>query len=192
MRDQRIEFCVCLWSEVPPKSSPSWHVRRLLRSRICRAAFLLDRGGFVQPAMLPSGEYFLPLSTMRTASISPAHTAGPWFLDEVEMTITADDSRRPICSVHFSDGNGHERQDLANGRLIAAAPMLLLKLRQYSNDCDTRIAILKEEAEELGFDVEREDDDWRDSDCRDILEQIHHWKATKDGVEALLGEIEGR
>lgn len=107
---------------------------------------------------------------------SQAHTAGPWRYESGTKTIRAVPSNHWLASMDSWDGAvNHD----ANARLIAAAPELLKKCRQYSSDCETRMIVLREEMFEGGLLPE-------DFDARDIEDQIGHWQATKDGVEAVI------
>lgn len=65
---------------------------------------------------------------MTTKRTSPAHTPGPWTCDEVETRVYDAPGRRaqPVAFVDIRPGEG-ERQ--ANLRLIAAAPDLLMAVK---------------------------------------------------------------
>jgi len=97
--------------------------------------------------------------------ISSAHTQEPWVLDEAEMTIAASEGKRPICRV-FSNGTGREHEDLANARLIAAAPKLLQRLKSVNEDL--------EGAKELML----------------LGGASDSWMFTEDGWDALIGGTE--
>jgi virulence-associated protein VagC len=143
------------------------------------------------------------------AATSPAHSPAPW-----QQRWNEDDQRTEIYSEghdlivaniydpsddwleEHTEWDEDKMQDVresvqASVDLMTAAPAMLEKLHEYSRDCTDRIDILTEEADELGFDVETEDKKWRESECRDILEQIHHWKATKDMVDDLIAQAGG-
>lgn len=125
-------------------AAPSWHGRRLLRSRICRGAFLLDRGGFVQPSTLPSGEYFLPQSPMPNASTSQAHTPGPWIVSTSSNAHVYDGEQHLVILSHPEESTAQIIADLetmpesrANASLIAIAPELLEVLTDVFESLET-------------------------------------------------------
>ena len=121
------------------------------------------------------------------ATTSTAHTAGPWQVTNIEhgsWQIHLEDLS-PLATVGDGTHEGDPETAEANARLIAAAPEMFEILQEYSNACYDRIAILREEMEELGLTEE-------DEDAADLMDQMGHWEAAKRGVDVLIARAEGR
>lgn len=80
------------------------------------------------------------------------HTPGPWVVgpipgsDECHFYIEADSAGRDICDMAHPDGDASD-EDMANARLIAAAPEMAGLLREYvarwvGSDLETRARAL--------------------------------------------------
>lgn len=123
---------------------------------------------------------FLSPSQMQNASTSPAHTAGPWYADLVDLRIYSDDGK--IAVVH-QQVEPSEDSDItsANAFLLAAAPDLLRLARTFRCSCLVRIDILKDEREDCGLTEE-------DEDARDLNDQIEHWSELLHDCEEAIAK----
>lgn len=72
--------------------------------------------------------------------------------------------------------------------VLAAAPKLLEKCREYSNACATRIEVLQDEEAQY---CECDDKQNHERHC-DVGEQVGHWEASKRMVDAVIAEAEGK
>lgn len=64
------------------------------------------------------------------------HTPGPWESDGSGQIYTADQRLDIALVTHHPNTKMPEPEDLANARLIAAAPELLAALEAIRNDCE--------------------------------------------------------
>lgn len=137
---------------------------------------------------------------------SSAHTPAPWTLedesdeDDVRLELKGDSGSKPIAHLYscfHSPLREYESEEeeladyaeyAANACLIAAAPELLRKCTEYSGDCATRIEVIQDEE---GAYCECENKDNHKRHC-DAGEQIRHWQATKDMVDAVIRQAEGQ
>lgn len=110
-----------------------------------------------------------PKPPARTAA--GAHTPGPWIVDgPPHSQIVWADALNRVCFLAHSDGRDVER-DIANARLIAAAPDLLAALNVLLPEVDAEI----EQRQHGG-----NDEDWQ------------HLKALSDAGHAAIAKVEGR
>tara|TARA_R110002095_G_scaffold158524_1_gene137384 strand:- start:43584 stop:43988 length:405 start_codon:yes stop_codon:yes gene_type:complete len=127
---------------------------------------------------------------------SSAHSPGPWnwswtTKDKGSWSIYTTDEftghdcgGNPIADVCYREHG----ERFANTRLIAAAPKLLQKCKEYSITCTTRIEVIQDEE---GQYCDCDDKGDHDRHC-DAGEQIGHWQAIKDMVDAVINEAEGQ
>lgn len=102
--------------------------------------------------------------------------------------IGDDEESHPYEILNNRDGSPRDvPESLAKSRLLnAAAPNLLKKCKEYSHDCTTRIEVIQDE--EGGY-CECNDKSNHDRHC-DAGEQIRHWQATREMVDAVIREAE--
>lgn len=127
-----------------------------------------------------------------TRATLPAHTPGPWVVFGVKTDApiihTAEEGPIGVTVAVIAKEWTTEREKETNANLIAAAPKLLRKCKEYSRDCTTRIEGIQEEEGQYCFCNDKDD---HDRHC-DAGEQIGHWRATKRMVDAVIDEAEGR
>jgi hypothetical protein len=141
---------------------------------------------------------------MRKQKKPQAHTPGPWAAVPREVEIGCCSglsayyrivarSRRDDIGRTFASPEQHCEEQHANARLMAAAPELLQTCRQYASDCDMRISLLQDELHEAhtSEDEQRDLMDQKDGkpDFADTIDQIDHWRATKDSIQAIIAEL---
>ena len=88
--------------------------------------------------------------------MSGNHTPGPWTCDPDETGLFGEYRIHPAC-----DADYHAGQDVANARLIAAAPLMLEVLRIHRTNTLTTADMLRAFAPELALSMEREAEDMR-------------------------------
>ncbi len=136
---------------------------------------------------------------------APSHTPGPWTIEDegvdfdVRLELKGDFGSKPIAELytryhspfHEYDSEEEEFADYAeyeaNHFLIAAAPELLGKCREYSLACSERIKAIQDEVRPCCECDDKEDHD----KCSDAGQQIDHWQAAKHMVDAVIRKAEG-
>lgn len=132
---------------------------------------------------------------MAKTSTSPAHTPGPWTLEENDDMDFAIELRADSGSKHLAyiasmteaseddydtaeDCEANVEECSANARLIAAAPDLLDLARTFWLVCDGRLGLLKDDEKDW-----RGDNEWRD--------MVGHFTALRKKCERVIAKVEG-
>ncbi|MFO0945636.1 MAG: hypothetical protein U1D30_06790 [Planctomycetota bacterium] len=132
--------------------------------------------------------YFLPHASMTNGTTSSAHTPGPWFLEPVDLIIY-DGDHKGAEAVAFAEDRHNADEREANARLIAACPELLELARGFSIACDIRVSILQEED---ALYCECDDKEKHENPHCDVGQQVDHWRAYKQQIDAVIAKATGQ